>query len=109
MQLCAHNTAVFDQQQKKRGKPEDWTQFKRVFEEDADFSLFTYTIPTILAGTAGLLRYLLRVNSTKITPLTWQSQSLPLNEENPWLATFVSPLYNENISNLCVSLENPKN
>ena len=41
-----------------------------------------------------LFRYVLRLNSTKIEPSTWQKNNLPLNDgNNIWLATFVSPLY----------------
>jgi hypothetical protein len=40
-----------------------------------------------------LLRFVLRSNSTKIKPTTWQKNHLPLEENSPWLATFISPLY----------------
>ncbi len=40
-----------------------------------------------------LLRYVLRLNSTKMLPSTWQRDNLPLDEDSPWLATFLSPLY----------------
>ena len=39
-----------------------------------------------------LLRSILRLNSTKIQPTTWQEENLPLNEPTPWLATFIRPL-----------------
>ena len=42
---------------------------------------------------AQLIRYVLRVNSTKMMPSTWQKQNIPSVENSPWLATFVSPLY----------------
>ncbi|EFX74461.1 hypothetical protein DAPPUDRAFT_251928 [Daphnia pulex] len=42
-----------------------------------------------------LLRYILRLNSTKIVPTTWQKKNLPLGENSPWLATFISPLYDD--------------
>jgi hypothetical protein len=42
-----------------------------------------------------LLRYILRLNSTKIIPTTWQKKNLPLGENSPWLATFISPLYDD--------------
>ena len=40
-----------------------------------------------------LLRYVLRLNSTKFVPNEWQKKNLPLGENSPWLATFISPLY----------------
>ena len=40
-----------------------------------------------------LLRYVLRLNSTKMIPSTWQRDNLPLDAESPWLSTFLSPLY----------------
>ncbi len=41
-----------------------------------------------------LFRYVLRLNSTKIEPNTWQINNLPFEEGyNVWLPTFISPLY----------------
>ena len=42
---------------------------------------------------AQLWRYVLRLNSTKMVPSAWQKKHIPLGEESPWLATFISPLY----------------
>ena len=42
---------------------------------------------------AHLLRYLLRLNSTKMTPICWQNENLPLGKYSPYLATFLTPLY----------------
>ena len=42
-----------------------------------------------------LLRYVLRLNSTKIMPSNWQKKNLPQGENSSWLATFVSPLYDD--------------
>ena len=42
-----------------------------------------------------LWRYVLRLNSTKMVPSAWQKKNLPLGENSPWLATFVTPLYND--------------
>jgi hypothetical protein len=53
------------------------------------------TIRTFSSEEEQLLRYVLRLNSTKIIPSTWQQNNLPLGEYSPWLATFVSPLYND--------------
>jgi hypothetical protein len=47
------------------------------------------------AEEAQLLRFVLRLNSTKITPSAWQRKNLPLGENSPWLATFITPLYQE--------------
>ena len=49
------------------------------------FVMYTYTTKG-----ADLLRYLLRVNSTKIQPSNWQSKNLP--KEESWFASFASPL-----------------
>ena len=50
----------------------------------------------ILSGTfeeLQLFRYVLRLNSTRIVPNTWQEENLPLGENSPFLATYLSPLY----------------
>jgi len=44
-----------------------------------------------------LFRYALRVNSTRMRRSAWQSKNLPRYEHNPWLYTFISPLYSETI------------
>ena len=48
-------------------------------------------------------QYVLRVNSTKMRRNTWQSKNLPRN--GPFMATFISPLYVESISNQCHLLD----
>lgn len=49
-----------------------------------------------------LLRYLLRLNSTKVEPDPWKLTNLPLGEErSPWMASFISPLYSERILDCC--------
>ena len=40
-----------------------------------------------------LFRHILRLNSTKIEPTTWQKKNLPQGGDSPWLATFIRPLY----------------
>nr|CAH0104995.1 unnamed protein product [Daphnia galeata] len=40
-----------------------------------------------------LLRYVFRLNSTKMKPSSWQEENLPLGKCSPYLATFLSPLY----------------
>jgi hypothetical protein len=42
-----------------------------------------------------LLRYLLRLNSTKMKPSSWQENNLSLGKYSPFLATYISPLYRE--------------
>ncbi len=44
-----------------------------------------------------LWRFVLRLNSTKCEPSSWQKNNLPLGENNPWLATFISPLYADSL------------
>ena len=48
-----------------------------------------------------LLRYVLRVNSTKMRRSAWQSKNLPRGEDTPWIATFISPLYQQWLVNNC--------
>ena len=51
-------------------------------------------LPIVSAEVAQLLRYVLRLNSTKIRPSSWQNENLPQGKSpSPWLATFVRPLY----------------
>jgi hypothetical protein len=53
------------------------------------------TIWTFTSEEEQLLRYVLRLNSTKILPSAWQKKNLPQGENSSWLATFVSPLYDD--------------
>ena len=46
-----------------------------------------------------LFRHILRFNSTKIQPSSWQKKNLPQGGDSPWLATFIRPLYLD--ANLC--------
>ena len=55
-------------------------------------------------GEVNLLRYYLRVNSTRMRRSAWQSKNLPRGEDTPWIATFLSPLYEEMIDNNCRNL-----
>ena len=61
------------------------TDFSRIFGKK-HCPVPIYTIEGI-----ALLRYVFRLNSTKIQPSAWQSSNLPNSEI--WLSTFVSPLY----------------
>lgn len=54
-------------------------------------------LEVISEETADLLRYVLRLNSTKMIPTVWQEENLPLGPNSPYLATFLSPLYLENL------------
>ena len=47
-----------------------------------------------------LLCYMLRLNSIKMEPTLWQSKNFPNSKCSPWLATFLSPLYSENVQKL---------
>ena len=54
---------------------------------------------------AQLLRYILRLNSTKIRPTAWQNENLPQGKSpSPWLATFVRPLFLDAVNDLPSSL-----
>ena len=52
-----------------------------------------------------LLRYVLRVNSTKMRRSAWQSKNLPRGNDHPWIPSFISPLYTELINGTCASLD----
>jgi hypothetical protein len=54
------------------------------------------TIPIQTTEDSQLLRFILRLNRLKIIPSKWQKKNLTLGEDSPWMATFVSPLYNDN-------------
>ena len=66
-------------------------EMKRVL--DIQPSTEVVTVLTYTDEEANLLRYILRLNSTKILPTSWQRENFALGEDGPWLATFVSPLY----------------
>ena len=50
------------------------------------------------------LRYNFRVNSTKMRRSAWQSKNLSRGSNHPWISTFVTPLYKENIKMNCLNL-----
>jgi hypothetical protein len=59
-----------------------------------------------------LFRYTLRLNSTRMEPTGWQTKYFPQHEYSPWLATFISPLYAEYLTQLTESSKvssTPKN
>ena len=43
------------------------------------------------------LRFVLRWNSTRMRRTAWQSKNLPRGDDSPTRATFITPLYNENV------------
>ena len=73
---------------------DDFTRiFEAPYEKNPDDNMLT--ILTTTSEVEQLMRYVLRLNSTKIVPSTWQKKNLPQGENSPWLATFVSPLYDD--------------
>ena len=48
-----------------------------------------------------LFRFSLRLNSTKMRRGAWQSKKIPRGDDSPWMTTYVTPLYAENITNGC--------
>ena len=50
------------------------------------------------AEDAQLLRYILLINSTKIQLVEWQKKNLPQGGDSPWHATFIQPLYLDNVA-----------
>ena len=53
------------------------------------------------AQEVALFRYVLRFNSTKMRRSVWQSKNLPRGENSPWIATFLSPLYTDQLLFYC--------
>ena len=70
--------------------------FGRVFGEYLDGSNLDLTLCFTDPRVIQLWRFLLRLNSTKTIPNSWQKKNLPLGDDSPWLATFISPLYASN-------------
>ena len=48
-----------------------------------------------------LFRFSLRLNSTKMRRGAWQSKKVPRGDDSPWMTTYVTPLYAENITRDC--------
>ena len=59
------------------------------------------TIRTSSAEEVQLSRFSLRLNSTKMQRGAWQSKNIPRGDDSPWMSTYVTPLYAEDISNGC--------
>lgn len=68
--------------------------FNRIFDHKRQKELFPTEVTS--EDSAHLLRYVLRLNSTRMTPSTWQEENLPLGKYSPYLATFITPLYLDN-------------
>ena len=73
--------------------------FHRIFTEGV--SRQVCTINASSTEELELLRYSFRVNSTKMRRSVWQSKNLPREENSPWMATFVAPLYSEKTTSDC--------
>ena len=59
------------------------------------------TIRLSSAEELNVLRYALRVNSTRMRRSVWQSKNLPRYDDNPWMPTFISPLYSYDTNGSC--------
>lgn len=67
---------------------------QRIFNERRNqkpFPLWTTSEDVTL-----LLRYMFRMNSTKMKPSLWQEENVPLGKFSPFLASFIAPLYLDN-------------
>ena len=69
--------------------------YHRVFTEGV--SREVCTIRTSSVEEVGYLRYVLRWNSTRMRRGAWQSKNLPRGDDSPWMATFIAPLYGEDV------------
>ncbi len=67
--------------------------FKRIFSNESSRTNHIPSITLPHLGASQLFRGLLRLNSTKMLPSQWQEENLPLGENSPWLATFLSPCF----------------
>ena len=95
LQLTAHDCSLVDGPSKsKRDWLEDFGRMGALFKNKDGSKAEPLLVATKEA--AQLLRYVLRLNSTRILPNSWQREHLPdggFASDTPWLATFVSPLY----------------
>ena len=70
-------------------------------EVEADFKRICINeprsmIPSVVLSNSeenDLFRFILRLNSTKMFPSSWQTFSVPLGESTPWVTTYLLPLY----------------
>lgn len=75
----------------KLDKSQGMVDFEKVFARESLSEIVTVFTDT--EEEAALLRYVLRLNSSKMKPNCWQSGYLPCGKDSPWLSTFLSPLY----------------
>ena len=87
--------SALDQSQIADPTPQIQAKLKRILC-DGDVSR-TFEIAFLTSEMAQLFRYILRSNSTKIQPITWQKKNLPQGGDSPWLATFIQPLYYDGV------------
>ena len=74
---------------KEKNAKED---FERIFHTRNKMAT-PMILRTNTEDSTSLLRYVFRLNSTKMKPSSWQEENLPLGNCSPYLATFLSPLY----------------
>ena len=68
-------------------------EFLRTFDDLRGLSTKLSLSKLRTAEEVQLFRHILRFNSTKIQPTSWQKKNLPQGGNSPWLATFIRPLY----------------
>ena len=88
------------QEFERKGKYDSATHqsdYYRIFTQGVEFRF----IFTSSDEENNLFRYYLRANSTKMRRTAWQSKNLPRGEWSPWMSTFLSSLYSENIQHKC--------
>ena len=83
--------SALDQSQVAHQTPQDQDKLKETLcDRDVSKQLYTLLLPR---EELQLFRSILRFNSTKIQPTTWQKKNLPQGGDSPYLATFIQPLY----------------
>lgn len=81
------------------------SDFERIFSPCAAFhNSPVYTIFTQSDEEVELFRYLLRLHASMILPTAWPGESLPGGKDSPWLSTYISPLYVDQVVLLHLSL-----
>lgn len=89
--------------QEKLGAEQNQFEFHRIITERVSKKVFF--VRTSSAEEMDLLRYSIRVKSTRMRRGAWQSKNPPRGEDSPWMSTFISPLYLETIRNNCETLK----
>merc|ERR1712071_217186 len=67
------------------------TDFQQIFSQCKSSEVYTIFIQS--EDEVNLLRYLFRLNSSKIEPTNWPIDNVPCAVNSPWLSTFFCPLY----------------